>query len=383
MKTQSRRLQILLLALGLVAPIAAAPNPELQPIWSRQPGDWLKFDKPHFKVLDQKAVIQDVCAWPKLLRGNDNTIYAAIYNQPSHGQRPGDVACWASTDGGLTWEFRGNATRHEGNQAWLNHAIGFAANGDLLVASSGWNYKSSEGGKHDIPLLPVVTRSTDGGRTWKEIARFPASPDSGKELVPFGNIELGADGVLRVAAYVYALGLPPPRVDSCYVVASDDDGHTWNIEARIGAIEANETDLFHAGGERWLAAARNLGVAVPGGHSIDLYASDDNARTWRNLGPITQPAEHPGDLLRLADGRILLTFGDRRGPDFGVSAKVSSDNGYTWSAPFRLAGGFESRDSGYPSSAQLADGTIVTAYYARGSREYAGYQMGVVRWRLE
>jgi hypothetical protein len=31
---------------------------------------------------------------------------------------------------------------------------------------------------------------------------------------------------------------------------------------------------------------------------------------------------------------------------------------------------------------QLADGTIVTGYYAAKSRDYDGYQLGVVRWRL-
>lgn len=339
---------------------------------------------PAFTVLGNHLAAKDVCAWPKLSLHSDGTIYAAIYNQASHGQTPGDVACWASTDGGRTWELRGLATRHVGNQAWFNHALGLAANGDLLIATSGWDYESLQGGKVQPPLVPKVVRSSDGGRTWKQVGRFPAAPEPMKAFVPFGNIERGGDGVLRVAAFSYARNLPPPRTDTGYVIASTDDGATWTIQSAIGNPEVNETDLFHAGGKRWLAAARNLGTLKGrGAHSIDLWVSEDNAKTWRKHTRLTQPHQHPGDLLRLADGRILVTYGDRRGPDFGVNAMISSDEGISWSPEFRLVSGLASRDSGYPSSVQLADGTIVTAYYARGSELYEGYQLSAVRWRLE
>lgn len=339
---------------------------------------------PAFTVMGNHLAAKDVCAWPKLTLHSDGTIYAAIYNQATHGQTPGDVACWASTDGGRTWELRGIATRHVGNQAWFNHALGFAANGDLLIATSGWDYESPQGGKVQTPLVPKVVRSSDGGRTWSQVGRFPAAPEPLKAFVPFGNIERGDDGVLRVAAFSYARNLPPPRTDTGYVIASKDDGATWEIQSAIGNPEVNETDLFHAGGNRWLAAARNLGTLNGrGAHSIDLWISDDNAQTWRNHTRLTQPRQHPGDLLRLADGRILVTYGDRRGPDFGVNAMVSRDDGLMWSPEIRLAGGLRSSDSGYPSSVQLPDGTIVTAYYARGSDLYEGYQLAAVRWRLE
>jgi len=62
---------------------------------------------------------------------------------------------------------------------------------------------------------------------------------------------------------------------------------------------------------------------------------------------------------------------------------VSRDGGTTWCTGFRIAGGLANRDSGYPSSVQLSDGTIVTAYYANGAAGNPGYQMGVVRWRME
>ena len=63
----------------------------------------------------------------------------------------------------------------------------------------------------------------------------------------------------------------------------------------------------------------------------------------------------------------------------GVCAKLSSDDGKTWSGPVRLAQSL-SPDCGYPSSVQLDNGNIVTAYYSRQAPEYAGYHMGVAVW---
>jgi hypothetical protein len=79
--------------------------------------------------------------------------------------------------------------------------------------------------------------------------------------------------------------------------------------------------------------------------------------------------EHPPDLTLLSNGWILLIFGHRH-PPFGVQGIVSKDGGYTWE-PRRLL--FEDRlfggDIGYPSTARLADGRLITLFYSAGSEE--------------
>jgi hypothetical protein len=66
--------------------------------------------------------------------------------------------------------------------------------------------------------------------------------------------------------------------------------------------------------------------------------------------------------LRLADGRLCLTYGYRAKP-FAMQALLSSDAGKTWSAPVVLRQDGGGRDIGYPRSVQRPDGKIVTIYY--------------------
>jgi hypothetical protein len=74
----------------------------------------------------------------------------------------------------------------------------------------------------------------------------------------------------------------------------------------------------------------------------------------------------------------------------GVFARISRDEGLTWGAPRVLFNTTVRRantrpggtDGGYPSSVQLKDGTIVTAYYCQRIPMHQRYHMGVVRWRV-
>ena len=102
------------------------------------------------------------------------------------------------------------------------------------------------------------------------------------------------------------------------------------------------------------------------------------------------PARHmPAHLLQLRDQSILLTYGVRLRGMLGVCASVSRDEGITWDDPRVLfnTSAYQSdtssrgTDGGYPSSVQLADGTIVTAYYCQHLPMHQRYHMGVVLWR--
>jgi len=91
--------------------------------------------------------------------------------------------------------------------------------------------------------------------------------------------------------------------------------------------------------------------------------SSDGGRTW------TEPHSIgvwglPSHLLRLKDGRLLMTYGYRRKP-FGNQARLSDDHGRTWSEAITISADGDNIDLGYPSTVQLSDGSLLTVWYEK------------------
>ena len=320
------------------------------------------------------VAVDNVCAWPNLTVLKDGTIVAAIFNQPSHGSMAGDVDCWASKDNGQTWQKTGTPAPHEPDANRMNVAAGRAKNGDLIVIASGWSNKyppGKSGAAFRAAILdPWICRSSDGGRTWTvdKQAVSNKAPD-GNPWVPFGDVVQGDDGLLRAA--VYSWPGYSPRNERVFIIQSRDDGKTWGDFIPLDEDNIrNETAMLNLGGGKWLIAVRYS--------ALYCYASADNCATWQARGRITEGNQHPAHLLRLKDGRILLTYGDRTGTIHGVEVLTSSDEGKTWTGPLRVVDW--QGDGGYPSSVQLPDGQILTAYYARKIEGHDRYHMGVAAW---
>jgi len=327
--------------------------------------------------VERFVAIDNVCAWPNLTLMPDGAVVATIFNQPCHGAWEGDVECWASRDEGRTWQLRGVAAPHDPGTNRMNVAAGLAHDSALIVIASGWSHKAPPGkepprGQSEV-LTPWVCRSTDGGRSWQWTETVLVSEDL-PPLIPFGDIVAGSDGGLRASFYSW----PGREKNSAYLLASHDDGRTWAEPVVIGADDYNETDLLSLGQDRWLAACRTLKDA-----HLELFTSEDNGATWTCHGPLTLPGQHPAHLLRLADGRILLTYGIRNRGLYAVGARLSEDRGRTWDPPRLLVDLEDATDGGYPSSVQFQDGTILTAYYCNQIAAHRRYHMGVLLWSPE
>ncbi|MBX9787945.1 MAG: glycoside hydrolase [Pirellulales bacterium] len=170
-------------------------------------------------------------------------------------------------------------------------------------------------GKHDCLLFltaakrdgkegrPLVVRTTDGGRTWKFVAWIGPEP-AGFAIMP--------------------------------------------STVRLGPRELLTTLHVHEGRRRW----------------IDTWQSADDGATWSFIGrPVEDTGEgNPPSLIRLADGRLCLTYGCRAAP-YGMRAKLSSDGGRTWGSEITLRAGAGGRDIGYPRSVERPDGKVVVIYY--------------------
>jgi len=326
------------------------------------------------QVIERSVAVEDACAWPNLTLFPDETIVATIHSSPSHGQMPGDVQCWASLDGGRTWSLRGVPGKADARTVRMNTAAGLVRNGDFVVLCGGWGYAPTFRNE----TLPVwVCRSTDEGRTWTRDRHRVTQPVNGPWGIPFGDIIPMPQN--RLAICFYGVNAQTGLDDISYVLFSEDDGRMWggNGQYRLLDHGVNETALLRLGEGKLLAAAR----ANYQGDYLKYYVSSDEGLNWSAKGRLTGNDRHPGHLLRLEDGRIMLSFGMRDRPGIGV--RISGDDGATWRPMTTLLSlPNASRDCGYPATVELRDGTLVTAYYADGRPSRNGYFMGVARWRL-
>jgi len=344
---------------------------------------------------------QGHCAWPNLtLLKDGRTIAAVIFNQASHGSRPGDVECWLSGDGGVTWTFGSAATQHEPETIRMNHAAGLAKNGDLIVLTGGWSnrwppdVKRERGSFRYKTLGPWISRSPyenkilNVGVSWYvDKKSFPQEAPGGLPATPFGDLQTAENGDL--CASVYAPRKPwktySERQFRSWIIRSKDDGKTWDPEPAVIGPDANETMVLHLGKGKWLAAART-GSGVDGKDQVQLYASDDDARTWTHRRTMTGFQRVNGHLCKLHDGSTVFSYGDRASEpgQRGIEAMISNDQGKTWSDPIRLAD-WNGADGGYPSTVQRKDGQMVTAYYCSAlpgqePGSIKGYHMEVIVW---
>lgn len=226
--------------------------------------------------------------------------------------------------------------------------------------------------KRQAELGQWMIRSTDGGVTWS--ARYSSIVNS-----PHGPIQL-SDGRLLYAGKELWTG--EKRMGVC---ESLDDGQTWRWLAAIPAREGDDVQKgyheLHAVETvegRVIVQIRNHNKANAG--ETLQTESTDGGKTWSVPHPIGVWGL-PSHLLRLRSGKLLMTYGHRR-PPFGNQARVSDDGGKTWSEPVIISGDGAGGDLGYPSTVELADGTLLSVWYElmKGSSRAVLRQ---ARWKLE
>jgi hypothetical protein len=197
-----------------------------------------------------------------------------------------------------------------------------------------------------------MVRSTDNGVTWS--SRYDCLVDS-----PHGPIQL-SDGRLLYAGK--DLWRPGERVGVC---ESKDDGQTWQWLADLPERDGDSHTEYHelhaveTADGKLIVQIRNHNKA----HERETLQceSTDGGRTWSKPHSIGVWGL-PSHLLRLKDGRLLMTYGHRRAP-LGNQARVSEDGGQTWSEPVVISQDGVSGDLGYPSSVQLDNGSLLTVWY--------------------
>lgn len=217
-----------------------------------------------------------------------------------------------------------------------------------------------------------LIRSTDGGKSWSN--RIPTVVNS-----PHGPIQLKDGRLLYAGKQLWTGG------KKIGVAESKDDGMSWQWLAEIPTRKGDDAEkAYHelhaveAADGTILAQIRNHNTASKG--ETLQTESKDGGRTWSEPHSIGVWGL-PSHLLRLRDGRLVMTYGHRRKP-FGNQARVSTDNGRTWGEAVILSGDGIGGDLGYPSTVELSDGTLLSVWYETMKEP----KLAVLRqatWRLE
>jgi len=327
-------------------------------------------------------------------------------------KQPGRFAGWPANHGVWSW----------GNEI----VVGFEA-GYLQVRKAGEHEHSIDYTRLAEHLL---ARSLDGGETWKVekplgLLAPPGTRVAGVPVEPGGHPLADCPGGFDFSNpdFIITFRMADVDIGPSRFYCSVDRGHNWQgpfrvptfgqkgIAARTDYLINGRNDLTvfltaaksnghegrvlsartHDGGRTWsfvsfvtpepqgqdyaimpssvrLSSQATL-TAVRYRNWIDLYRSDDYLKTWTYVGRPAPETENPPSLVRLQDGRLALTYGRRSAP-FGIRARLSSDEGKTWSQEIILRNDGGCWDLGYTRSVQRPDGKIVTIYYFNDSADH-------------
>lgn len=198
--------------------------------------------------------------------------------------------------------------------------------------------------------------STDRGKSWTGPCRLPNFGQPGIAA----RTDYVINGKRDMTVFLTA-AKSDRREGRVIAVRTKDGGKTWNFVSYVTPEpEGNEFAIMPA---TVRLPSGTLLSAVRCRNFIDLYQSTDDAKTWTHVGrPAPETGGNPPTLTLLKDGRLALTYGYRLQP-FGLRARISSDNGKTWSDEIVLRTDGGSRDLGYPRTIQRKDGRLVTVYY--------------------
>ncbi len=204
--------------------------------------------------------------------------------------------------------------------------------------------------------------SIDRGKTWKGAFEFPLLGQTGIAARTDYIIDGERDALVFLTA-----AKTNGKEGRLLCARTSDGGLTWKLVSWIGEEPPGFSIMpstIRLSPQNMLTAAR-----VKGDEShdwIDLYESTDNAATWHLLSrPVPFTGGHAGNppsLIRLKDGRLCLTYG-YRGQPYGIRARLSQDEGKTWTDDIILRKDAAAWDVGYVRTAERPDGKIVTVYY--------------------
>ncbi|MEZ5356406.1 MAG: sialidase family protein [Bryobacteraceae bacterium] len=212
--------------------------------------------------------------------------------------------------------------------------------------------------------------STDRGHLWQGPCKLPNFGQPGIAA----RTDYLVNGKHDLMAFVTA-AKSNRREGRVIAIRTRDGGGSWTMESYIGP----EPDDFAIMPSSVRVGPADIVTAIRRRRWIDIYRSTDNGESWRfvNQG-VTETGGNPPSMVRLGDGRLVLTYGYRLKP-FGIRARISGDNGLSWGEEIILRQDGGGTDLGYPRTILRPDGKLVTVYYFNEAADKERY-IGATIW---
>lgn len=337
--------------------------------------------------------------WPTVVKDENGTLYAAASLRREHVDPFGVSAFFESKDGGVTWSSPriihdfpvddrdvGLVYIGEGRMAATFFTIGsdYFLPGGYYASCWGkctdeqktaklkeWNsYTADELLKFDGRFVMLTE---DYGKTWSEPISVPFSSPHGPVLMNDGKT-LICSGVSQTEFSAYI---------------SKDYGKTWTMYSKVDLPELppeysySEPYVIQLSDGSFLAGIRSEKSGIIGtSYSIWTMKSNDG-KNWTTAQRIPSVVGAPAHFLELSNGAVLLTYSYRVGTR-GVRGCLSYDGGVTWDTEeFEISNNTSTKnnDLGYPSTVELADGTLITVYYQPYGDDYPSSLL-YTKWKL-
>jgi hypothetical protein len=240
----------------------------------------------------------------------------------------------------------------------------------------------------------LLSRSTDGGKTWSEAGAIP--PTTNSRLTP-GSLTTLRDGRILLTWTRTDRNADPKNQRQQLILLSSDEGKTWS-EARPVGIELGERGrvrhpILEISENQWLFPLSEQAIGYDprteklapftGEHKHGRFPivrtakgtlvngsalrSTDLGKTWE---PIKNPAKLGNDLLVLDNGWIAAT--ESLGQRFRLV--VSRDDGQTWDLdhPLGLHDAGRVIAGGQPRSVQIDKDTLGTVWFDMNKEQPGG-----------
>lgn len=247
----------------------------------------------------------------------------------------------------------------------FNNTVAFqrAHGGDAPARRAYLDTVSPEAEKAAYGASFAVTH--DGGKHFSAPFHVPVTSPHGPCLLADGTVLFVGRVFDRADGLLHETEIEAWRIDP-------DTGAARLVGRVPDAVLAGETPLCCEPHAIALPDGRLLcHIRVQPGHGSDkemltLFqsASDDGGRTWSMPVPLLPPqGGAPAHLFLHSSGVLISAYG-YRGTPAGVRVMCSADGGKTWQKDLVLFENDLGWDIGYPATAELADGTLHTVFYA-------------------